>query len=98
MSFFWGKTFERDLEEMSSSKGYRQKSFVCHGSQSFTNQQLQRSWLNLESVLSRNRVNHRFFLKAKVTVIVWHSIETLKKTLAMIAVSLNWEVPSYHQT
>jgi len=52
----------------------------------------------LESVLSRNRVNHRFFLKAKVTVIVWHSIETLKKTLATIAVSLNWEAPSYHQT
>ena len=42
-------------------------------------------------------MNHRFFLKVKVTVIVWHSIETLKKTHATIAVG-SWEKNSFHFT
>ena len=43
-------------------------------------------------------MNHRFFSQSESYCNRLAFCRNLKKALATIAVSLNWEVPSYHQT
>ena len=98
MSFFWGKTFERDLEELVLQKDSVKKAFFVIVRNRPLKSTASKKLVEFGICFESQSRESSFFSQSESYCNRLAFCRNLKKALATIAVSLNWEVPSYHQT